>query len=112
MYEEGPRKNVVGCARCVGPYTLSELQREAFSNFGGQIFQVCRVPVQEGWSRGRKILFQAIVSLSESKSVNVVDPAQSAAQRVDPGRLSLPAKAGVTKREDLFAPERARQLRE
>jgi hypothetical protein len=90
----------------MGPYTISAGQLGAFEALTDQVRACCRSTVSEGWTRGRKTLFEAVCSLAKA-----VDPIGVAAQPVNPDRISIPAKAGRTRPEDLLHPERAAVLR-
>ena len=108
----------VGCPKtrgqyitALGPYGVSAEQRVAFESLVRQVEPFCRVAAIEGWSRGRKTLFEAIKLLESSgRAGSRCDPMTVPAQAVNPDRVSLPARAATCRPEDHLLGGRAEEL--
>ena len=84
------------------------------SNLYEELLPFCRAQSSEGWTRGRKTLFEALQLLTSLDPIigNGCEPLEIPAKAVDPDRVSLPVKAAVCRPEKYMCAERQKVLAE
>ena len=110
-HELGCPKSETDFRHGMGPYHVSEVQHLACERLVEQLARVTRCTAAEAWTRGRKTLLEAIQSLAAAGPFGNADPLNLPAQSVNPDRISVPKVAGISRPEDLLAPERAEVLK-
>ncbi len=80
-------------------YANTPDQVRAVEGLVAQIARVSRESVQEGWTRGRKTLYETLRGLSGA----CVDPLAVPAQAVTAERISVLAQAGASRPDDQLA---------
>ena len=110
----GCPKNADKAVSDLGPYQVPDLQLQAATNLYEELRDFCRVKSEEGWSRGRKTLHEAINSLVARELIpgSSCKPPEASAKAVDPARISLPERAAVCKPEDFLCKERRAVLKD